>query len=84
MLENLVRQIDNFISSSSGPAWDSLREIVDSERMYKRIRSPKVPEAPGSDEEYELGYLEDCDEALYNVKVVVQPHHIIQYVSFLF
>ena len=84
MLENLVRLVDDFICLSSGPARGSLREIVDMVHLYKRIRSPKSPEAPSSDEEYELDYFEDCDEALYNVKVVVQPYHILENVSFIF
>ena len=84
MLENLVRLIDDVICLSYGPAWDSLREFVDVVHLYKRIRSPKSPEAPGADGEYELDYLEDCDEAVYNVKVVVQPYYILEHVSFLF
>ena len=86
-MENLVRLIDDVICSSSGPAWDSLREIVDrgfGGRLYKRIRSPKGLEAPGPDEEDELDYLEACDRALYDEKVVVLPCNIVWYVSFLF
>ena len=83
VLENLVRLVDDVICSSFSPAWDSLREIVERAHLYKRIRSLKDLEAPGVDEEYELDYFEDCDEALYNVKVIVQPDNIIECVSFL-
>ena len=83
-MENLVQLIDDIICTSCGPQWENIREIVGREHLYKRIRSPKGPEVPGSDEEYELDYLEDCDMTLYDVKLVVQPDHLEKYVSFLF
>ena len=83
-MENLVRLVDDIICTSSGPEWEDVRDIVDKAHLYKRVRSPKGQEVPGSVEEYELDYFEDCDMTLYDVKLVVQPNHLAKYVSFPF
>ena len=83
-LENLVQLIDYIIFLSSGPQWEFIREIVSKAHLYKRIRSPKGPEVPGSVEEYELDYFEDWDMTLYDVKLVVLPDNIEKYVPFAF
>ena len=66
-MEGPVQFIDGVIRSSTSPGWLNLWEKITRKPLYKRFRSLKGPKAFTSDEQYELGEYEECDQAIYNV-----------------